>query len=158
LTRAPWWGSSPCLGGSRDGDEARDPAQAVGLALCGAFGYALTGRLDQQLKERKATVDNVGAMAALVNDMYKDGATAASQARTVQHLAMYGRDAIGPLLIMTAGQGPFVAEVPLKGLGFVALQYREEVCKAVTDTLAAPGLIAEANVQPIQAFRKSLSC
>jgi hypothetical protein len=71
---------------------------------------------------------------------------------------MSGREAIWPLLIMAAGKHPFPAQTPLKGLSFVALQYRCEVCAAMAGTLSAKTLVHEKSLEPIKDFQRSLSC
>jgi len=131
---------------------------ALQTVVVTVFGYTLTGKLELTLKERQVTVANVSAMAALVKDMYADGANEASRKRTVQHLAMYQRDGIGPLLILAASQNPFPAEIPLEGLKFVGLQYPQEVCAAVSKALATPELIFQKSLDPVKTLRASLQC
>jgi len=129
---------------------------ALQTIVVAGFGYVLTGKLELTLKERQLTVVNVNAMAELVKAMYADGANEASRKRTVQHLAMYQRDAIGPLLILAAGQNPFPAEIPLEGLRFVALQYQADVCSAVSKTIATRDIVFDRNQAPIEKLHAAL--
>jgi hypothetical protein len=131
---------------------------ALQTMVVASFGYTLKDRIELSLKERQVTVANVKDMATLVDSMYAEGANSESRDRSVTHLAMYGRDAINPLLIMAASQNPFPAATPLKGLSFVALQHKKDVCEATAKVLASPELVFKLSLAAVKEFQASLAC
>ncbi|MBS0448204.1 MAG: hypothetical protein JSR59_19920 [Proteobacteria bacterium] len=87
--------------------------------------YAVTGRVEQALKERQMTVAGIEAMSKLIDGLPKGDQDADADA--AQRLAMYGVDAIGPLIILGLYRR-VTEESAAKALASIAIAHKLEVC------------------------------
>jgi hypothetical protein len=108
--------------------------QSAGPSLLNAVlvllvGYLLTGRVEQALKERAATVSSLQAMNDLITLIVNERVEAKRQIN-VRRLSMYGVDAIGPLITLSLSTD-LPIQLPGEGLTLIAIQHPEAVCGAL---------------------------
>jgi hypothetical protein len=102
----------------------------IQTSLIAWFGFTLSGRLELALKERKATVDAAKAMGELIVSLREEQTVDADRSLMLQ-LAMYGEDAIGPMVIMAMTPGNYGPDIPIFGLKRLGITYRDSTCKAL---------------------------
>ena len=107
------------------------------------FGFTLSGRLDLAIKERKATVDGAKAMGDLIVELRQDQSPEADRSLVLQ-LAMYGEDAIGPMVMMAMTPGPYGVDIPIFGLQRLGVTHRDATCKAIVEGQAADAWVHDA--------------
>lgn len=107
------------------------------------FGFTLSGRLELAIKERKATVDGAKAMGALIVELRQDQSPEADRSLVLQ-LAMYGEDAIGPMVIMAMTPGPYGVDIPIFGLQRLGVTHRDATCKAIVEGQASDAWVHDA--------------
>jgi hypothetical protein len=92
-------------------------------------GYLLTGKVEQALKDRQATVTSVNAMNDLLVAIAGEKAEVKRQG-LVRRLSMYGVDAIGPLVTLGLTTD-LPIQLPAEGLTLIAIRHPEAVCAAL---------------------------
>jgi hypothetical protein len=127
-------------------------------ALIAWFGFALSGRLEMVLKERAMTIESAKALEKLVTDMQDPGHDVERQMVFVRKIAMFGSEAIEPFVIMAAATGPYSERLPVAGLRLVALQRKEEVCRALVNAIAVKQTIDQGRFDSIEKLHKELQC
>lgn len=100
-----------------------------------AFGFFLTGRVEQALKERQVTVESVKAMTALLETLSNPELKEGKLKGPMTQLSMFGVDAIGPIIALTLSAKLPVA-VAKEGLTLIAIRNMLEVCAALENTVA----------------------
>jgi hypothetical protein len=126
-------------------------------ALIAWFGVTLTGRLDQALKERQTNLQAATAMTKLVDAM-QDERSAEEYRAIVRKIAMYGADAVQPLIIMAAATGPYFEGTPIVGLKLVSVLHKDETCKALKLAVVQRDLIDPARRVAIEKLHGELKC
>jgi hypothetical protein len=91
------------------------------------FAYALTGRIEQTLKERQATVASIGSMSELLKELSDKSAKEADLDVLVHRLSMYGADAIGPFITLWLNN-QVTPTLSSRGLILIAIRHKDEVC------------------------------
>ena len=103
--------------------------------ILATFGFFLTGRVEQVLKERQVTVESVKAMAEVLHTLSNPKLKEAELKGPMSYLSMYGVDAIGPIIALTLS-----AELPVavakEGLTLIAIRNIVEVCAALENAVA----------------------
>jgi hypothetical protein len=105
-----------------------------------AVGFALTGQVELALKDRQATVASVTAMGDLLKQLVLTKADLERQ-DIVRRLAMYGVDAVDPLIMLGLTKLP--PQYPAEGLSLIAIRHKAEVCASLAGALDRDQLFAE---------------
>jgi len=100
------------------------------------FAYNLTGKVDLSLKDRQTTVASVKQMDGLIEGMLTSG-DADSHLALARRIAMYGSDAVEPLLYL-AIRSPGGVAAPIFGLQLLSIKHRDEVCLALRNAERVP--------------------
>ena len=129
--------------------------QTVVIAL---FGFVLSGRVEIALKERQGAVAAALAMQKVVDDMQDPGKDVVFYSTGVRKIAMYGVDAIRPLILMAAAPGPYAEDVPITGLLLVALLNKTETCSFLKVAMNEQRLIDEYRRPKLIEVYKKLGC
>ncbi len=137
-------------------------AQTIVIAI---FGFVLTGRIDQALKERqtvvqerKATVDGMKQMAELLAKVNNPQLPDAERSHATAQLSMHGSDAVFPLFVMAASRGPTPPTEAINGLRMLAVQRRDEVCKVLLASREVPKALNEIRRGAIAELTTELRC
>lgn len=125
-------------------------------ALVAWFGLQITGKLDMALKDRQIALESARAMTSLVEKMQSKAQP--DYKETALKLAMYGEEAIQPLMFMAAATGPYSEDIPLEGLKVIAVLQKAKVCMALNSAMQAKKIIDEPRFQGIEKTRKELEC
>ena len=130
------------------------------------FGFLVTGRLDQALKERQAslqerqaTVQSVDKMTALlkaINESKTDDYLLLQSA--FAQLAMYGSDAIFPLFVLAAHRSQFAPDNAITGLRLLAVQHPGNVCAVLLNAQKVPKSINEIRRKSIEDLTTEFGC
>lgn len=127
-------------------------------ALVAWFGLQITGKLDLAVKDRQLALDSARSMAVLVEKMQSANASPAEYKGTALKLAMYGEEAIKPLIFMAAAPAPYSEEIPLDGLKLIAVLHKAKVCAALRGALEVEQVLDGARVMGIKQVQKELQC
>jgi len=137
-------------------------AQTIVIAV---FGFVLTGRLDQAIKERqtvvqerKATVDSVKQMADLLTKVNDPKLPDIERNHATAQLSMYGSDAVFPLFVMAASRSPTPPTEAINGLRLLAVQRRDEVCRVLRASRQVPKAVNEIRRAAIAELGTELQC
>jgi len=124
-------------------------------------GFALTGQVELALKDRHATLEGVKAMGELLTEIEKakkndDDDTRRDRER---QLALYGTDAIAPLMVMGLTT-TLPMEQAVEGLTLIAVRHKKDVCIALDSMLDTDVKHAATDTQLAQlhALPKALRC
>lgn len=103
--------------------------------IVAAFGFFLTGRVEQALKERQVTVESVKAMGEVLKMLSNPKLLEGALKGPMSQLSMFGVDAIGPIIVLMLS-----AELPVavakEGLTLIAIRNMVEVCAALENAVA----------------------
>jgi|CXWL01.1.fsa_nt_gi hypothetical protein len=127
-------------------------------ALIAAFGFVLTGKLDQALKERQATVIAVKTMGDLLKAINDEKVDDGERLRTVLQVAMFGSDAVYPLFVMAVSRNTFSPATAVVGLRLLALRHRGEICTLLLAAPRIPKLINELRKEAVNELTIDLAC
>lgn len=112
------------------GDVTTMVVNVLQAALIAYFGFTLTGRLDLALKERKATVDAAKSMGDLIVQLNQEHTPEDDRALMLR-LAMFGEDAVDPMVFMAMTPGAYGPDIPIFGLRIVGITRHDATCKAL---------------------------
>ena len=102
----------------------------VSSIILGGFAYYLTGRVEESLKLRQATVAGVQAMTPLLERLADSNLSEADRRVPMRQLTMYGVDAIAPVITLSLTAGLPVG-LSNDGLALLAVHHHDEVCGAL---------------------------
>lgn len=122
------------------------------------FGLQITGKLDLAIKDRQVTLESAKSMAGLVETMQSKTAKIDEYRATALKLAMFGEEAIQPLIFMAAAPAPYNEEIPLDGLKLIAVLHKTKVCSALDGAVRVENAIDGARVEGIKKAREALKC
>lgn len=129
------------------------------------FGFVLTGRIDQaikerqtQVQERKATVEGVNQMATLLAKVNDPKLPDIERNHATAQLSMYGSDAVFPLFVMAASRSPTPPTEAINGLRLLAVQRRDEVCTVLRASRQVPKAVNEIRRGALADLAAELQC
>lgn len=127
-------------------------------ALVAWFGLQITGKLDLAIKERQIALDSAKSMSVLVEKMQTTKSSQPEYKETALKLAMFGEEAIPPLILMSAAVGPYSEDIPLDTLKVLSALHIAKVCEGLRTAVSAKNAIDEARFQGILKTKKELGC
>jgi len=137
----------------------------VQTIVIAVFGYMLTGRLDQAIKERQmsvqerqATVQNLEKMVDLLTKVNDENTDHLARAQATAQLSMYGSDAVFPMFVMAASRSPRPPTEAINGLRLLAVQRRDEVCTVLLSAQQIPKSLNEIRRKAIEELTAELKC
>ena len=124
-------------------------------------GFSLTGQVELALKDRHATLEGLQAIGNLLTEIAKEKKNDNDDARLdlERQLALYGIDAIAPLLVMGLTT-TLPMEQAIEGLTLIAVRQKKEVCLALDSVLSTDVKYVprESQVAKLRALSKDLRC